>query len=98
MSKIVVCPVVERADAVLNLIPGGDDDHWQLIALSAQLLQDLQTGAVGQIEIQHYRLISCARQVDIRCPPIFDPVDRMAFQREYRFEAIPQQLVVFYQQ
>ncbi len=53
-EQVVIGAGLQAVDAVGHRVPRGEDQHRNLQALAAQLLQQLEAVFVGQAEVEHH--------------------------------------------
>ena len=98
LDDVIVGAGVESLDAIVDRVPGREDQHWHLAAGSPQPLQDLQAIQPGQAEIEQHQFEGLCRQGGLRCDAVLDPVDRQALLAQPKAHRLTDHGVVFYEE
>jgi hypothetical protein len=75
LDEIIVRSEVQSSDAIVEPVPGGDDEHGNTVASSSCRLEYRQARGSGKTEIQQYDGMSACRQRLMPVAPSPHPVD-----------------------
>ena len=95
LGQVVVGAGIEAAHAILDAVLRGQDQHRHGALARAQAAQHVDTGELGQAEIENQQIVHLRQQRRVGILAIVDMIDRIAGLAQGADQAIGNDGVVF---
>ncbi len=98
LDQIIVRPGVQSSDTIGNLIMGRQNDYRRDVLFEADLLENVQTAAIRQPEIQKHKAVIHPCQTRQSAFLVFSQINSMVVPHHVRAHSIREDWIIFHKQ